>query len=275
MWRRPIVAARAVSRTFSTASPEASPRLAALRAKLESDADASGETSWTDAVTVATPTPRKKVAKPHVRHPEWLKVQRPGGEDYMRIRNGLRASKLATVCEEARCPNIGECWSSKKGAATATIMVLGDTCTRGCRFCNVKTSRSPPLPADDEPEKTAEAIASWEVDYVVITSVDRDDIPDGGAEHYARVVRRVKVARRCTADPATAFARDRPRCARLLSAHLSQRAHAFAGAQARDEAGVPHTRLQWDVGARRRSNGCLGRARRVRAQHRDGRTAAE
>ena len=137
----------------------------------------------------------------------------------MRIRNGLRAGGLATVCEEARCPNIGECWSSKEGAATATIMVLGDTCTRGCRFCNVKTSRAPyaaappwarartpsrlwphrlcaltdrPLPADDEPEKTAEAIASWSVDYVVITSVDRDDIFDGGAEHYARVVRRVK-----------------------------------------------------------------------------------
>ena len=86
-----------------------------------------------------------------------MRFQRPGGDDYMRIRNGLRASKLATVCEEARCPNIGECWSSKKGAATATIMVLGDTCTRGCRFCNVKTSRAPALPADDEPEKTAEA----------------------------------------------------------------------------------------------------------------------
>jgi lipoic acid synthetase len=122
-------------------------------------------------------------------------VQRPGGEDYMRIRKSLRSSKLATVCEEARCPNIGECWSSKKGAATATIMVLGDTCTRGCRFCNVKTDRAPPLPAADEPEKTAEAIASWNVDYVVITSVDRDDIPDGGAEHFARVVRRVKQLR--------------------------------------------------------------------------------
>ena len=77
----------------------------------------------------------------------------------MRIRNGLRASKLATVCEEARCPNIGECWSSKKGAATATIMVLGDTCTRGCRFCSVKTSRAPPPLDPEEPRNTAVAVA--------------------------------------------------------------------------------------------------------------------
>jgi len=169
-------------------------RLSALRERLQTEGDSASETSWTDSVAVAEPARGRSggVKKQHTRHPDWLRVERPGGEDYMRIRNGLRASKLATVCEEARCPNIGECWSSKKGAATATIMVLGDTCTRGCRFCTVKTSRTPPLPADDEPEKTAEAIASWEVDYVVITSVDRDDIFDGGAEHYARVVRRVK-----------------------------------------------------------------------------------
>jgi len=184
--------ARLVGRSLSTQQAHAkvaSPRLAALRAQIERE----GETSWTDEAKLLEPVQKKRSGvKKHERHPEWLKVQRPGGDDYMRIRNGLRASKLATVCEEARCPNIGECWSTKKGAATATIMVLGDTCTRGCRFCNVKTSRAPPLPADDEPEKTAEAIASWEVDYVVITSVDRDDIHDGGAEHYARVVRRVK-----------------------------------------------------------------------------------
>ena len=187
---------RMVSRSFSAQAPRASGRLAAMRIQVQQDAAAEDETSWTDAVSVVEPVKKGRVAKQQQRHPDWLKVQRPGGEDYMRIRNGLRASKLATVCEEARCPNIGECWSSKKGAATATIMVLGDTCTRGCRFCNVKTSRTPPLPADDEPEKTAEAIASWSVDYVVITSVDRDDIFDGGAEHYARVVRRVKVGGR-------------------------------------------------------------------------------
>lgn len=190
---------RLVGRAFSTqAQRTAAPssRVAALRSQLRDDLERDAESSWTDSVAVVESAKTdRRVAKKHERHPEWLRVQRPGGDDYMRIRNGLRASKLATVCEEARCPNIGECWSTKKGAATATIMVLGDTCTRGCRFCNVKTSRRPPLPADDEPEKTAEAIASWEVDYVVITSVDRDDIPDGGAEHYARVVRRVKVRR--------------------------------------------------------------------------------
>jgi len=169
-----------------------SPRLASLREQLLQDVGEEKQSSWMDSVAVAEPVKSKRVQKAHVRHPDWLRVQRPGGEDYMRIRNNLRASKLATVCEEARCPNIGECWSSKKGTATATIMVLGDTCTRACRFCNVKTSRTPALPAEDEPEKTAEAIASWGVDYVVITSVDRDDIADGGAEHYARVVRRVK-----------------------------------------------------------------------------------
>ena len=182
---------RALSVQAQQPAQQPSPRLASLRERLEQDGEES-QPSWMDSVAVAEPVKSKRVQKPHTRHPDWLRVQRPGGEDYMRIRNNLRASKLATVCEEARCPNIGECWSSKKGAATATIMVLGDTCTRGCRFCNVKTSRTPPLPAADEPEKTAEAIASWGVDYVVITSVDRDDIADGGAEHYARVVRRVK-----------------------------------------------------------------------------------
>ena len=192
---RPAAAAAARGGGGSRRLFSASPRLAALREQLAQDEERSQETSWTDSATSLELTPKQRggrIKKVHERHPEWLRVQRPGGDDYMRIRNGLRASKLATVCEEARCPNIGECWSSKKGAATATIMVLGDTCTRGCRFCNVKTSRAPPLPADDEPEKTAEQIAGWEVDYVVITSVDRDDIFDGGASHYARVVRRVK-----------------------------------------------------------------------------------
>ena len=180
----------------ATTAAAAGSRLLKLRETLQRDAEVASEQSWMDDATLLAPpttSKQQRVQKQHVRHPDWLRVQRPGGEDYMRIRNTLRSAKLATVCEEARCPNIGECWSSKKGAATATIMVLGDTCTRGCRFCNVKTSRRPPLPAEDEPEKTAEAIASWAVDYVVITSVDRDDISDGGAEHYARVVRRVKV----------------------------------------------------------------------------------
>ena len=122
-------------------------------------------------------------------------MAKPGGAEYNRIRKGLRGSKLASVCEEAKCPNIGECWGGKKGTATATIMVMGDTCTRGCRFCNVKTSRTPPALDPLEAAHTAENIASWGVDYVVITSVDRDDIPDGGAGHFAEVVRRTKAIR--------------------------------------------------------------------------------
>ena len=152
---------RMIGRALSVQAQQraSSPRLASLREQLLKDLGEEKQTSWMDSVAVAEPVESKgkRVQKAHVRHPDWLRVQRPGGEDYMRIRNNLRASKLATVCEEARCPNIGECWSSKKGTATATIMVLGDTCTRACRFCNVKTSRTPALPAHDEPEKTAEA----------------------------------------------------------------------------------------------------------------------
>ena len=97
---------------------------------------------------------------------------------------------MATVCEEARCPNIGECWGGE--SSTATIMLMGDTCTRGCRFCSVKTARKPPPLDPKEPEKTADAIAKWGLDYIVITSVDRDDVPDGGAAHIAETVKSIK-----------------------------------------------------------------------------------
>ncbi|MBA0843203.1 hypothetical protein Goarm_000414 [Gossypium armourianum] len=117
----------------------------------------------------------------------------PGGEKYVQIKAKLRELKLHTVCEEARCPNLGECWSGgETGTATATIMILGDTCTRGCRFCNVKTSRTPPPPDPDEPRNVAEAIASWGLDYVVITSVDRDDLADQGSGHFAETVEKLK-----------------------------------------------------------------------------------
>jgi lipoic acid synthetase len=105
----------------------------------------------------------------------------------------MEGSPLHTVCEEARCPNIGECWGgSNKAAATATIMLMGDTCTRGCRFCSVKTSRRPPPLDVHEPENTAEALARWGLGYVVLTSVDRDDLADGGARHFAETIRRIK-----------------------------------------------------------------------------------
>ena len=100
---------------------------------------------------------------------------------------------ILKVCEEAKCPNIGECWGGgEHSTATATIMLLGDTCTRGCRFCSVKTSKSPPAPDPNEPYNTAKAISDWGLDYVVLTSVDRDDLPDGGSEHFALTVRELK-----------------------------------------------------------------------------------
>uniref|UniRef100_A0A668RCW7 Lipoyl synthase, mitochondrial n=1 Tax=Oreochromis aureus TaxID=47969 RepID=A0A668RCW7_OREAU len=128
-----------------------------------------------------------------LRLPPWLKTEIPIGKNYNRLKNTLRDLNLHTVCEEARCPNIGECWGGGEYAtATATIMLMGDTCTRGCRFCSVKTARQPPPLDPDEPYNTAKAIAAWGLDYVVLTSVDRDDIADGGAEHFAKTVTNLK-----------------------------------------------------------------------------------
>lgn len=128
-----------------------------------------------------------------LRLPPWLKTEIPIGKNYNRLKNTLRDLNLHTVCEEARCPNIGECWGGGEYAtATATIMLMGDTCTRGCRFCSVKTARKPPPLDPNEPENTAKAISAWGLDYVVLTSVDRDDIPDGGAEHFAKTVVNLK-----------------------------------------------------------------------------------
>ncbi|GAB1311621.1 Lipoyl synthase, mitochondrial [Madurella fahalii] len=130
------------------------------------------------------------------RLPEWLKTPIPSAgtsHNFAKIKADLRGLNLHTVCEEARCPNIGECWGgNSKAAATATIMLMGDTCTRGCRFCSVKTSRKPPPLDPHEPENTAEALARWGLGYVVLTSVDRDDLADGGARHFAETIRRIK-----------------------------------------------------------------------------------
>ncbi|KAL5992718.1 Lipoyl synthase, chloroplastic [Asimina triloba] len=137
---------------------------------------------------------------PNVKKPEWLRQRAPQGERFQKVKESLTQLKLNTVCEEAQCPNIGECWNGGGGAsgkedgiATATIMLLGDTCTRGCRFCAVKTSRNPAPPDPMEPENTARAIASWGVDYIVLTSVDRDDLPDGGSGHFALTVKAMKI----------------------------------------------------------------------------------
>ena len=123
--------------------------------------------------------------------PAWLKVRAPGGEAYNRLKATFRELDLHTVCEEARCPNVGECWSE----GTATVMLLGDTCTRGCRFCAVTTGN--PRGAVDvrEPEHVARALSRMPLHYVVMTMVDRDDLLDGGAGHIARTVRRLKELR--------------------------------------------------------------------------------
>ncbi|CAK9141197.1 unnamed protein product [Ilex paraguariensis] len=130
---------------------------------------------------------------PNVKKPQWLRQKAPQGHRYEEVKESLSRLNLNTVCEEAQCPNIGECWNGGgDGIATATIMLLGDTCTRGCRFCAVKTSRNPAPPDPMEPENTAKAIASWGVDYIVLTSVDRDDLPDGGSGHFAETVKAMK-----------------------------------------------------------------------------------
>jgi lipoic acid synthetase len=123
------------------------------------------------------------------RHPAWIKAKLPSGETFMSVRDMVHSQKLHTVCESASCPNIGECWSRR----ALTIMILGDICTRSCRFCDVVTGR--PLPPDaDEPRRVAEILGQLELKHAVITCVDRDDLPDGGAAHWAETITRVKAA---------------------------------------------------------------------------------
>ncbi|OQR86898.1 lipoic acid synthetase, mitochondrial precursor [Achlya hypogyna] len=193
-------------RRFSTAAAQRSSRLTALREQLAQEALALEEAkkhqldaSWGDNIIKAedldalmtSPDSVKPSRKPNAsnRKPSWLKAQPTSGDNYIRLRDTVRSLGLATVCEEARCPNIGECWGGgKNGTATATIMLMGDTCTRGCSFCAIKTSKCPPPLDQDEPDKVSRAIASWGLDYVVFTSVDRDDLPDAGAHHFASTV---------------------------------------------------------------------------------------
>ena len=117
------------------------------------------------------------------RHPDWIKVKAPGNPNYLRLKNLLREKNLHTVCEEARCPNIGECWGNK----TATFLILGDICTRGCRFCAIDKGK--PLALDpEEPRNVGLMVKDLGLNHIVVTSVNRDDLPDGGANHFARTV---------------------------------------------------------------------------------------
>jgi lipoic acid synthetase len=121
------------------------------------------------------------------RHPDWIRAKLPSGENYHDLKRLLRGLNLNTVCEEAHCPNIGECWDQR----TATIMILGDTCTRACGFCNIKTGR-PTWFDEDEPRRVAEAISGLGLEHVVVTSVARDDLPDGGAHVFANTIRELR-----------------------------------------------------------------------------------
>jgi lipoyl synthase len=133
---------------------------------------------------------------PDGRKPAWLKVRAPGGPNYLRLRRLMREWNLHTVCEEARCPNIGECWQD----ATATFMILGDVCTRNCGYCAIAHGR-PVWEDREEPERIGRAVADLGLDYVVITSVNRDDLADGGAAHWAATIRAVRrAAPRCRVE---------------------------------------------------------------------------
>lgn len=133
----------------------------------------------------ATETPSESSA--HIRKPEWLKARVPGGENYSRLRTLIDERKLHTVCEEARCPNMGECWN----AGTATFMILGDTCTRSCGFCNVKTGKMH-IVDEDEPRRVADAVAMMKLRHAVITSVNRDELFDGGAHIFANTIYEIR-----------------------------------------------------------------------------------
>ncbi|ELZ95343.1 lipoyl synthase [Haloferax mucosum ATCC BAA-1512] len=125
------------------------------------------------------------------RKPDWLKMRPPSGRRFTDIKSTLRDRDLHTVCEEANCPNLGECWSGENGPGTATFMLMGDRCSRGCNFCDVTTGGMEPLDPD-EPANVADAVAEIGLDYVVLTSVDRDDLPDQGAGHFAETIREIK-----------------------------------------------------------------------------------
>ena len=140
-----------------------------------------------DAPRPRHPEKARRPDTPILRKPEWIRVKAPGSPIYSETRRIVRENNLVTVCEEAGCPNIGECWTKKH----ATMMIMGDTCTRACAFCNVKTGLPAPLDAS-EPENVANAVAMLGLRHVVITSVDRDDLNDGGARHFVEVIEAIR-----------------------------------------------------------------------------------
>ena len=150
-------------------------------------------TTVIDSRALRHPEKRERPETPLLRKPPWLRVRAPGSAGYVATRAIVKENGLVTVCEEAGCPNIGECWS----IGHATMMIMGEICTRACAFCNVATGLPGPLDAS-EPERVARAVSQMGLSHVVITSVDRDDLADGGAAHFAAVIRAIR-----TAAPAT------------------------------------------------------------------------
>jgi len=146
-------------------------------------------TTVIDRTTPRHPEKAHRPDNPVLRKPDWIRVKAPVSREYAATKEIVREHKLHTVCEEAACPNIGECWTHRH----ATMMILGDTCTRACAFCNVKTGMPGALDAE-EPENVGRAVAKLGLKHVVITSVDRDDLPDGGAEHFAKTIRAIRAA---------------------------------------------------------------------------------
>jgi lipoyl synthase len=198
-------AASSVAGSASKISTDKQKFLDEFRAKLSSDTTGKNDLDgFVDApeptpISAASVGPVKRGAEPL---PKWLKLKIPKGATqrpkYNRILQSMKDKKLSTVCQEAKCPNIGECWGGGDatdehgGTATATIMLMGSHCTRGCRFCSVMTSRTPPPLDPHEPTKTAEAVSEMGVDYIVLTMVDRDDLADGGAHHVKQCITDIK-----------------------------------------------------------------------------------
>src|SRR5690606_37716809 len=143
-----------------------------------------------DRLSAERPRHPEKVNRPDtpvLRKPDWIRVRAPGSAAYQETRRIVRENGLVTVCEEAGCPNIGECWSKRH----ATFMIMGDTCTRACAFCNVRTGLPDRLDPD-EPDHVARAVEQLGLSHVVVTSIDRDDLDDGGAHHFARVIAAIR-----------------------------------------------------------------------------------
>lgn len=170
----------------------------------------------TNTSNITTTTPARS------RHPEWVRLRLPGGPDYLRVRDTLGRLRLHTVCEEAKCPNLGECW----GHGTATFILMGDICTRQCHFCSVGKGKPAPLDPQ-EPAHVAEAVVSLGLDYVVLTSVDRDDLPDQGSGHFAATIGAIQRSRlECRVEALIPDFRGERECvSRVVNTSLAVLAH--------------------------------------------------